>query len=288
MKKVLKVFLALVLSATVIFSAVYTASAASAPGKVTEVESFNNDDDEINLRWKKVKNADGYQIKIFSGGEWKGLASTKKNILEVENLAGAKNYKFKVRAYVIKNSKRVYGPYSSTLTASTEPDEVERLKASSVSKTSVKLSWSAVKRATKYQVYIYDSAKGKYVRKTTVASTSVTIKGLEEGKTYKFKVRAYFKGAGGNTFGEFSDVLKVKTKSTVTVPTEIISGSKAVEIALKHAGLSKSEVLDLSWELEGKKGSQYYEVEFEKGRYEYSYAIDAEDGKILRWEKEKD
>lgn len=292
MKKVLNVLLAAVLGVSVFSAASLTASAATLP-KVTSVKAYNIDDDEINLKWKKVKGADGYQVKIYSKGEWKSMGLTKKTSFEADDRKSATNYKFKVRAYELKKGKRVYGKYSSVVQAATEPDEVDNVKASAKEKTSVKLSWSKVPRASRYQVYIYDSAKGKYVRKVTVKSNSATVKELKAGTSYKFKVRAYFSGNAGKEFGDFSDVLSVKTKASSSVSSSktssgAVTRSKAESIALNHAGLQRSQVWGFESELDYERGVKVYEISFENGRYDYEYTVNASTGKILHWEKERD
>ncbi|NLC40968.1 MAG: hypothetical protein GX763_08650, partial [Clostridiaceae bacterium] len=64
--------------------------------------------------------------------------------------------------------------------------------------------------------------------------------------------------------------------------------SRAEEIALGHAGFSRSQVRELETELESKRGIKYYEVEFKVGNMEYEYEIDAYSGKILEYEIEYD
>ena len=51
----------------------------------------------------------------------------------------------------------------------------------------VTLSWDEVQKADKYYVYQYKD--GKYVKIKTTTDTSVTLKGLKNGETYKFLVR---------------------------------------------------------------------------------------------------
>ena len=292
MKKVLNVLLAAVLGASVFSAASLTASAATLP-KVTSVKAYNIDDDEINLKWKKVKGADGYQVKIYSKGEWKAVGLTKKTNFEVDDRKSATKYKFKVRAYELKKGKRVYGKYSSVVEAATEPDEVENVKASSKTKNTVTLKWSKVPRASRYQVYIYDSAKGKYVRKVTVKSNSATVKELKAGTSYKFKVRAYFSGNAGKEFGDFSDVLSVKTKASSSgassqASSGAVTRSEAEAIALNHAGLKRNQVREFESELDYERGVKVYEISFEKDRYDYEYTVEASTGKILHWEKDRD
>lgn len=51
----------------------------------------------------------------------------------------------------------------------------------------VTLSWDEVQKAEKYYVYQYKD--GRYVKVKTTTDTSVTLKGLKNGETYKFLVR---------------------------------------------------------------------------------------------------
>lgn len=74
-----------------------------------------------------------------------------------------------------------------------------------------------------------------------------------------------------------------KTSGSVTVSEE-----EAVEIALKHAGVSRSDVKKLKAELDRDDLIRHYEIEFECNGYEYEYDINAKTGKIMSSEKERD
>ncbi len=67
-----------------------------------------------------------------------------------------------------------------------------------------------------------------------------------------------------------------------------IGSRQAEDLALAHAGFSRSQVTKLETEFKDKKGKVYYEVEFKQGGYEYEYEIDAVSGKIIEFEKELD
>ena len=292
MKKTYKKFLSLVLAAVTVVS-LSTVAFAATPAKVTNVSTYNIDDDEINLKWNAVKNADGYSVYIHDGNKWRGYWSTKRLYMEVDDLKSAKTYKFKVRAYELVKGKRNYGPYSSVITAATEPEEVDGVYASSKSRSSVTLKWEKAPRARGYQVYLYDKAQGKYVKKAVVSKNTVTIKSLEENTSYSFKVRAYFKSNGKYYYGDFSDVYKVKTAAASSAKSSsgsssLISESKAIQIALGHVGVKRADVRDFECELDYEKGVRVYEVSFDHGKYEYDYDIDAVSGKILRSTKERD
>lgn len=302
MKKFAVKFLSFALTFLLAFSAASAELVASAAslGKVSSLQAYNIDDDEINLKWKKVKGAAGYQVYVYSSGKWKRLGNTKKVNFEVDDLLSANQYKFKVRAYKKSGSKYVYGPYSAVLQSATDPDEVENVKAYSVYQKQLKLKWSAEKRVTGYQVYVYSSSQKKYVKKASVKANSVTIKNLNPGRSYKFKVRAYLKANGKVYYGDFSDVVSVKTKSAPaeavkpssapvsSSSSSLIGKAKAESIALKHAGLKKSQVREFSCSLDKEYGVQVYEVEFERGSYDYEYDINANSGKIIYSEKSRD
>ena len=100
-----------------------------------------------------------------------------------------------------------YSPLTAYAASSISIKKTPALKASKVKAKSVKLSWSKVKKATKYEIYRSTDKKNWKLVKTT-DKTSVTIKKLKTGKTYYFKVRALTK----KKTGVFSKVKKVTPK----------------------------------------------------------------------------
>lgn len=69
---------------------------------------------------------------------------------------------------------------------------------------------------------------------------------------------------------------------------EKLTREQARDIALKHAGLSKSQVSRLQVEFDYDDGRPEYSVEFRHNGWEYDYEIHAQTGKILDWDKEYD
>lgn len=79
---------------------------------------------------------------------------------------------------------------------------------------------------------------------------------------------------------------KGKKKSKKAV--EFISEEQAIEKALARAELTRENVRDIKCERDNEDGIVVYEVEFESGKYDYEYDIDAKSGKILKSKKEID
>jgi uncharacterized membrane protein YkoI len=67
-----------------------------------------------------------------------------------------------------------------------------------------------------------------------------------------------------------------------------ITREEAIDIALTEAGLTREQVRKLEAEKDIERGVLVYEVEFERGRNEYSYEIRVSDGKVLTREIEID
>ena len=63
-----------------------------------------------------------------------------------------------------------------------------------------------------------------------------------------------------------------------------IGADAAVEAALKHAGLAKTDITGLEVELDCEHGRMVYEVEFDAANAEYEYDVDAVTGEIVWYE----
>ena len=67
---------------------------------------------------------------------------------------------------------------------------------------------------------------------------------------------------------------------------DIISRDRAIELALKNAGVDKASAFDIDAELDRERNGTCWEVDFETREHEYSYDINAYDGSIMRSERE--
>ena len=84
--------------------------------------------------------------------------------------------------------------------------------------------------------------------------------------------------------------IDVPTEPPVPAPANgslELTGEDAINKALSHAGLTKSQVSRLEAEKDRDNGMIHYDVEFETPQWEYDYEIHAETGKVLKSEKER-
>lgn len=79
-----------------------------------------------------------------------------------------------------------------------------------------------------------------------------------------------------------------RTPETSDATASYIGEEAAWTTALNHAGLKETEVSKKKVELDMEDGIMVYEVEFEKGRTEYDYEINAVSGEIIKAEKDID
>ncbi len=88
-------------------------------------------------------------------------------------------------------------------------------------------------------------------------------------------------------YDDDSDDEKITQKPSSQTSVKI-DKAKAKSIALNHAGVKASEIREYEIELDKENGKYEYEVSFKSGKYEYDYSINAQSGKIIKNEKEKD
>ncbi len=139
---------------------------------------------------------------------------------------------------------------------------------------SVKLTWGKVPGVSGYRVYRYDSAKKTYSRIKTLgsSSTSYTDKGLNAGKTYKYKVRAYRDLGSKKTYGAYSQIVSIKTKSAVkgTVKSNDVNVRKGAGKSYKVLKkVKKSTRLSIS----GSTGNWYRTSVTVKGKKRTGYIL---------------
>lgn len=125
--------------------------------------------------------------------------------------------------------------------------KTENLKVAAENDGSVTLSWDeAAEDVTGYRVYRYDPLTGKYKALKSVSDCTFTDTTTEQGKSYLYKVRCYWKIGGKNYYGTYSD-----KQGAVTGPGQV-TGLRTEK--------QSSSYLTLAWdEVQGATGYRIYQ-----------------------------
>lgn len=152
------------------------------------LDVVNTEYNNIKLTWTKANGATSYDVyrstKKSSG--YKKIATSKTNSYTSKRLKTNKTYYYKIKA---KNSYTT-SSYSSVVKGKTGLSEPENVKAVSSSYNSIKLTWSKVTGAQKYEIYRSTKKSSGYKKIKTTKSRSYTNKNLTSGKTYYYKIKA--------------------------------------------------------------------------------------------------
>jgi len=204
------------------FSAVITGKATL--GKPTI--SLTLYESKIGLSWNKVTGATGYQIKRATkkSGDYTSIRKTTKTSFENTKIKLRKIYYYKIRAYIKKNDKTYYGPYSTILKARTAiatPKDVALSDAAS----GLKVSWYNWTNADGYAVFRSTSSSGTFSKIGEPTKNSYTDTSVEEGAKYYYKVRSYITLNGVKYYSGYSKAVngaKNNGAPIITVtPTEM-------------------------------------------------------------------
>ena len=190
------------------------------PGVVGNLKATSNSYDSNKITWTSLPEAHGYEV--YSSTSEKGaysLISTVSNANYTDtNLTTGVTYYYKVRAYKVVDGERIYGDFSSVVSAKPSLSSVTA-KASSASYNSNKVTWNKVSGADGYVVYRATSKDGSYSSLKTITSgstVSFTDSSLSTGKTYYYKVRAYKTVDGKKVYSPYSSVVSAKPSLSST------------------------------------------------------------------------
>lgn len=187
----------------------------SRPVKVSKVSVSSVKSDSHVLSWSKSSGANFYYVDRYNPktGKYTNVGGTTGTSYTVKSLVSGTTYKYKITAAKLSGGKCIIKALSSPVHSfTTAPVKVTGLKASSVTSSAIKLSWTKVSGATGYEIYYYDASIDTYLLAGTSETNSFSIKNLSSKKEYKFKVRAFRTLSGKNYNGSASGVLSVKTK----------------------------------------------------------------------------
>ena len=175
--------------------------------------------DALRINWSKNASADGYIVEMYQGNKWVRVAKITNNSTTTFKKSGLKAgavYKFRVRAYKMSGSTALYGNYSATVTARTNPSVIKGAKLGGRAADALRINWSKNASADGYIVEMYKGGKWVRVAKITNNSTTTFKKsGLKAGAVYKFRVRAYKMSGSTALYGNYSATVTARTNPSV-------------------------------------------------------------------------
>ena len=221
--------------------------------KVTGVKLGGRAADALRINWTKNASADGYIVEMYQGNKWVRVAKITSNNTTTFRKAGLKAgtaYKFRVKAYKMSGKTAVYGAYSATVAARTNPSVIKGAKLTGRAADALRINWSKNTSADGYIVEMYQGNKWVRVAKITSNSTTTFRKaGLKASTVYKFRVRAYKMSGKTALYGNYSATVTARTNPSVV---------KGVKIAGKA-----KDALRVNWTKNS--SAQVYIVEMYKG-----------------------
>ena len=150
------------------------------------------------IKWGAVNGAEKYEVwrSTSKTGTYKNLSTTTKtSITNTSTEAGTKYY-YKVRAVADDGTLSDFSAIKSITCDCAKPV----VKATNVASSGkIKLSWSKITGAEKYEVYRATSKSGTYSKVGSATGTSYTDKKAKAGKKYYYKVKAICANTNGNS-----------------------------------------------------------------------------------------
>ena len=152
-----------------------TVTARTNPSVMTGVKLGGRAADALRINWTKNTSADGYIVEMYQGNKWVRVAKITNNNTITFRKAGLKAstvYKFRVKAYKMSGSTALYGNYSATVTARTNPSTVKGVKIAGKAKDALRVNWAKNASAQGYIVQMYKGGKWVRVAKITNGNTT--------------------------------------------------------------------------------------------------------------------
>ena len=185
-------------------------SARTNPSVMTGAKLGGRAADALRVNWTKNASADGYIVEMYQGNKWVRVAKITDNSTTTFRKAGLSAstvYKFRVRAYKMSGKTALYGNYSATVTARTNPSVMKGVKIGGKAKDALRVNWTKNTSAQGYIVEMYKGGKWVRVAKITNGNTTTFRKaGLVKNTTYKFRVKAYYMSGKTALYGNYGSV----------------------------------------------------------------------------------
>lgn len=234
----------------------------SKPHKVTGLKAAESEEEptEFTLSWTCAAGAYKYQVKTYdeSTNSWISLGTTKSNQMTVTEPYSITERQYKVRAFKLIGTQKIYGAYSNTVTFAAAVTKVTGLAQTAANTTSVSIKWNVLPDADGYYVYMYNENKKTWSQVQTISGNSnatTKITGLDYSTIYKFRVQGY----AAQEDGTILTLIVSDTLETATAPKKAIG--------LKYTNITPKTVT-LTWNV-CDKASGYQVLYYDSNKKQY-------------------
>lgn len=188
------------------------------PGKTTMQVKLKSAD-SVTLSWKKASGAKGYEVyrATSQNGTYKRFTAGNQTSYVDRKLASGKTYYYKIRAYKLAGSTKLYGSYSKPV----KKKIIGRLVKPVLGKNNVynkknktiTLSWNRIRNADKIEIYV-STDKKKHWKKLKVVPAKqtryvISAKKFNWEHAYYYKIKAQYTADGIKVYSEASNALGV-------------------------------------------------------------------------------
>lgn len=216
--------------------------------KVSYVQSASST--KLKVVWKKISGATGYRITRSTSKngiykEIKTITSGDTTSYTDSTVKAGKLYYYKISVQNKNKNTIGYSEYCEPLGGRTiKAPELSVPK--SVSGAKIRISWSAVSRATGYQIYRSTTENGGYSRIATITSGKTVVYDDAPPKantTYYYKVRSVNKNNGKTGYSEFSAPVSGKSLAVPKLSNIIKNADGSLKISWnKISGATKYRI----------------------------------------------
>lgn len=159
----------------------------------TSVTASSTSYNTLKTSWAAVSGASGYEVyrSTSSTGTFTFIGSTTSTSYSNAGLTTNTSYYYKIKAYRMVGTTKVYSGYSGVVSAKPIPSVPGNFTSINLNATSIKVTWSPVSGASGYEVYRSTTSAGTFSLLKSTTNLYYTHTGLTTGNLYYYKLRAY-------------------------------------------------------------------------------------------------
>ena len=227
--------------------------AYTTPGTPSNLKAISAGYNSIQISWSAVPGVNGYEIYRSTSpfGYYSSVNQLTSTTFTNQNLDVNTSYSYKVRGYIIAGTSKIYGNYSSIVTAKPGLVTPTNLKAISTGYNSVNITWNGSLGATGYELYRATSPTGTFVKIKDLTGKTYNDINLSTNITYYYRLRAY----------QVVGIIKRYTNYTLVMSAKPVPGTPTNLKALQGWA-------SISWDLvPGASGYEIYRSTSSTGTY---------------------